>query len=150
MFSLVRVRASSPRPSLLAHAVLTCCACLSPAHQGNYTFAFYDWQCDGLTGNELTGYYTLALDGEEVYRGGTIMDTYWEEVDLEVRHIETQNQEASHPEGADPSFATEKRTAVVTGHRPEIAEESSGRGARGGWMPILLTVATGAVAWGWS
>jgi len=56
--------------------------CLYP---GKYTFVFYDWQCDGLTGKELTGYYALKINGEEVHKGGTTMDKYWEEVNLEFK-----------------------------------------------------------------
>mmetsp|Transcript_34321 Transcript_34321/g.72289 ORF Transcript_34321/g.72289 Transcript_34321/m.72289 type:complete len:438 (-) Transcript_34321:158-1471(-) len=54
--------------------------CLYP---GKYTFVFYDWHCDGLTGEESTGYYALKINDSEVYRGGTTMDDYWEEVKLE-------------------------------------------------------------------
>ena len=54
--------------------------CLYP---GKYTFVFIDWQCDGLVGKELTGSYTLKVNGKEVHTGGTEMDKYWEEVKLE-------------------------------------------------------------------
>ncbi|KAL9181818.1 hypothetical protein ACHAXT_012161 [Thalassiosira profunda] len=61
--------------------------CLYP---GKYSFVFYDWQCDGLTGTEMNGYYALKANDREVYRGGTRMDTYWEEVQLEFeRDVET-------------------------------------------------------------
>ena len=50
---------------------------------GKYTFVFYDWQCDGLIGNDLIGSYKLKVNGEEVYTGGGDMDNYWEEVKLE-------------------------------------------------------------------
>eukprot|EP00584_Thalassiosira_punctigera_P019097 CAMPEP_0172572586 /NCGR_PEP_ID=MMETSP1067-20121228/135578_1 /TAXON_ID=265564 ORGANISM="Thalassiosira punctigera, Strain Tpunct2005C2" /NCGR_SAMPLE_ID=MMETSP1067 /ASSEMBLY_ACC=CAM_ASM_000444 /LENGTH=448 /DNA_ID=CAMNT_0013365153 /DNA_START=11 /DNA_END=1357 /DNA_ORIENTATION=+ len=56
--------------------------CLYP---GKYTFVFYDWQCDGLTGKKLTGYYSLKINGNEVHRGGTTMEKYWEEVKLEFK-----------------------------------------------------------------
>ncbi|KAL7537424.1 hypothetical protein ACHAXR_007821 [Thalassiosira sp. AJA248-18] len=56
--------------------------CLYP---GKYTFVFYDWQCDGLTGKDLTGYYSLKVNDKEVYTGGTTMDKYWEEVKLEFK-----------------------------------------------------------------
>jgi len=52
---------------------------------GKYTFVFYDWQCDGLIGKDLTGSYKLKVNGEEVYTGGGDMDDYWEEVKLEFK-----------------------------------------------------------------
>ena len=57
--------------------------CLYP---GNYTFVFYDWGCDGLTGEEMTGSYTLKVNGEDVHTGGTTMDKYWEEVNMEFKN----------------------------------------------------------------
>ena len=54
--------------------------CLYP---GKYTFVFYDWQCDGLIGKELTGSYTLKVNGKDVHTGGTDMTEYWEEVKLD-------------------------------------------------------------------
>ena len=54
-------------------------------HIGKYTFVFYDWQCDGLIGKDLTGSYKLKVNGEEVYTGGGDMDDYWEEVKLEFK-----------------------------------------------------------------
>lgn len=57
--------------------------CLYP---GNYTFVFYDWGCDGLTGEEMTGSYTLRINGEDVHTGGTTMDKYWEEVNMEFKN----------------------------------------------------------------
>ena len=57
--------------------------CLYP---GNYTFVFYDWGCDGLTGEEMTGKYTLKINGENVHTGGTTMDKYWEEVNMEFKN----------------------------------------------------------------
>ncbi len=56
--------------------------CLYP---GKYTFVFYDWQCDGLIGKELTGSYTLKVNGQEVHTGGTKMNNYWEEAKLEFK-----------------------------------------------------------------
>ena len=53
--------------------------CVDP---GQYTFVFYDWQCDGLTGVKTDGYYTLEVNGVEVHTGGTNMKQYDEVVDL--------------------------------------------------------------------
>jgi hypothetical protein len=55
-------------------------------YPGNYTFVFYDWGCDGLTGEEMTGSYTLRINGEDVHTGGTTMDKYWEEVNMEFKN----------------------------------------------------------------
>lgn len=57
--------------------------CLYP---GSYTFVFLDWQCDGLIGNQLTGSYTLKVNGHNVHTGGTSMDTYWEEFPLDFKN----------------------------------------------------------------
>ncbi|KAL3806956.1 hypothetical protein ACHAXA_011373 [Cyclostephanos tholiformis] len=57
--------------------------CLYP---GSYTFVFFDWQCDGLIGNKLTGSYTLKVNGHNVHTGGASMDNYWEEVKLEFNN----------------------------------------------------------------
>lgn len=63
--------------------------CLYP---GSYTYVFYDWGCDGLTGEEMTGSYTLKANGVEVHTGGTTMNKYWEEVNLEfTNEIVTSN-----------------------------------------------------------
>lgn len=53
--------------------------CVDP---GKYTFVFYDWQCDGLVGMKINGYYTLKVNGMEVHTGGTNMTRYEEVVDL--------------------------------------------------------------------
>lgn len=117
--------------------------CLPP---GNYTFIFYDWQCDGLTGNALTGYYSLALEGKEVYRGGTTMDQYWEEVDLDVHHPELPGRAEPRPAravGMDAAAAP-----VATEARLTFTENAGG--ARGGWGPALLALVAVAGALGWN
>ena len=91
--------------------------CLYP---GKYSFVFYDWQCDGLTGTEMNGYYALKANDREVYRGGTRMDTYWEEVQLEFeRDVETG--------------------AVVEGM-------NGGMVAAGGWIASAMASATVALS----
>ncbi|KAL7538867.1 hypothetical protein ACHAWF_006232 [Thalassiosira exigua] len=97
--------------------------CLYP---GKYTFIFYDWQCDGLTGKKLTGYYSLKVNEDEMYRGGTTMDSYWEEVELEFKgNIES--------------------TATIDAS----VDESSSQRMKTNWMHllVLITPMSGLLAW---
>ena len=65
--------------------------CLEP---GKYTFVFYDWQCDGLRGETMDGYYTLKVNGYEVHTGGTNMTEYAETVKLEFTNPLSKNNGA--------------------------------------------------------
>ena len=96
--------------------------------QGKYTFVFYDWQCDGLTGTELEGYYTLKVNGEEVHRGGTRMDNYWEEVEMDFDN----SVEAKVPDNA-----------------PELmrGDESGGSGKKVSSMLAVVGAGAAALAW---
>ena len=86
--------------------------CLYP---GRYTFVFYDWQCDGLEGVEMNGFYTLKNNGEEVHTGGTKMDEYWETFDMEFK------------------------MDVV--EAPAKAPDSSGTSKMSGWMVVVTMAA---------
>lgn len=109
--------------------------CLYP---GKYTFYLHDWQCDGLTstGEELTAYYALKINDEEVHRGGTNMNKWWEEVKLEL----TKDVESMIPMIA--ASTEEESTADM--------EESSGGGAKSSWMLVMMVMGAGAAALGWN
>lgn len=80
-----------------------------------------DWQCDGLKGKELTGYYQLKVNNEVVHTGGTDMNQYWEEVKLEF------NKE------------------VEAGSEASRVEQSSGEMMKkGGWMLVTMVAAVAA------
>ena len=74
--------------------------CLYP---GRYTFVFYDWQCDGLEGVEMNGFYTLKNNGEEVHTGGTKMDEYWETFDMEFKTDVVEAPGAKAPDSSGMS-----------------------------------------------
>lgn len=103
-------------------------------HPGKYTFVFYDWQCDGLTGNELVGSYTLKVNDEEVYTGGTEMNTYWEEVNLEfTKEVEINPLAAAGTTGT---------TAGVL----DDPISNGGQVLKSGWLLIPAMVAA-TMAW---
>lgn len=72
--------------------------CVDP---GRYTFVFYDWQCDGLEGLRSNGYYTLKVNGMEVYTGGTNMTGYEELVDLDFVNTLVGYEEMENPGSLD-------------------------------------------------
>ena len=69
--------------------------CVEP---GQYTFVFYDWQCDGLEGVEMNGRYEVLVNGMRVHKGGRGHYEYEELVDLEF----VNELRGRGPNGLDP------------------------------------------------
>ena len=84
----------------------------------------------------MTAYYALKINDEEVHRGGTNMNKWWEEVKLEL----TKDVESMIPMIA--ASTEEESTADM--------EESSGGGAKSSWMLVMMVMGAGAAALGWN
>jgi hypothetical protein len=106
--------------------------CMNP---GEYTFVFYDWQCDGLIGRKTNGYFTISVNGKEVHTGGTEMTSYEEVVDLDFTNALVAGEEVEvYGEVADGLASLEKY------------RKSSGAvsGRNRGWIGLVLMTAAAA------
>ncbi|EED86553.1 predicted protein [Thalassiosira pseudonana CCMP1335] len=101
--------------------------CLNP---GKYYFIFYDWQCDGLVGIKSNGYYTVKVNGMDVWTGGTDMNGYEEVVDVEFLNplVGAESEESS---------------------KAYVASYSAGERLVGNerWIQVLVATAAAVMAW---